>query len=885
MLFLASEESSIMLSLVRTILMFLCNVVYSWIITVYELFMAIGSATLLSSEQIQIIYNRVGLILGIIMIFRLMFSFIQYMIDPDKISDKESGVGSLIKKVIVVILALGLTDWVFNKAFEIQDIILEENTIGKVVLGISTNDDVGMEEFGTLFSYHLFTNFFYQNPEINQSGAEAAEKQGCGATYFDTTLKKYVATYKDFEIVNKCLNEEGTPDGGYAIFGNKVYYAGFDGLTALVVGCIVLWVLLMYTITLAVRVVKLAFLRIIAPIPILSYITPKKDTAFQKWIKQCVTTYLDLFIRLAIIYFCMLLISVIFVNGEVAKNSSTYLSPSNKLYIAFNVILVLGILIFAKKVPEILGEIFPSLGGKGGLDFGFGLKSRADFLGKGAFKRATGAAIGAGAIGALGLGQGIKRLSADGGKEYGWKKFRNAFAGMGTGVVRGAASGLTNGGKIGAGLKKGFKGQVAASQATNKYIASGSDDFIARTKASIASTLGLPSRYEEIVSEIKTKKDEIAVDKRQQSAAKKVVSAADAIGDKIKEEILGDKANLLITKDSEAFIEHMEKKGFATVTRDPRTNKITDARIKYGTMQVKDANGNMVPKDIEGKSMLGMQACQIDNEFKSELMKADNRLNTANASLVNSQSELAKVEASLRADPNNGALRNQKAQILAEIGVLEEEVNRASEQRNVYNETEFVKALKIGGISEALLGGYDSDDVKQNLLVFDSSIEMARASNDEKIQKLSLSKKPEDIRLKEQYQASNEIQDKLKKFLQDVKDNYVTETEDNDGKKRITYDMAQINRAIKDLINNNAALFANSPNFDDIKADGTFGTRELKIKTLYDVFDNIGELNKRFDRGSEINITQKENKLEILENSEDVLALKNADENRQQWGP
>lgn len=381
MLFL-TEESGIMLSLIRTILMAFCNVIYKLIIYVYELFIAIGSATILNSDQIQVIYNRVGLILGIIMIFRLIFSFVQYMINPDKITDKETGVGSIIKKIMVVIIALGMTDWVFEKAFDLQEIILEENTIGKIVLGVPEEENIDMSEFGVLFSYELFSNFFYQNPDKQDSGT-------CSSSFFEQKLPSYVYAYKDYEVVNQCLNSSsGT------IISNGEYYAHFDGLEALVIGGIVLWILLMYTITLAVRVVKLAFLRIVAPIPILSYIAPKKDTAFQRWIKQCVTTYLDLFIRLAIIYFCMLMISIIFTSDEVIINSSKYLSSASSLNKYFNIILILGILLFAKKLPEILGEIFPSMSGKGGLDLGLGLKSRTDFVGASVAKKLPGAAIG-----------------------------------------------------------------------------------------------------------------------------------------------------------------------------------------------------------------------------------------------------------------------------------------------------------------------------------------------------------------------------------------------------------------------------------------------------------------------------------------------------------
>lgn len=877
MLFLASEESGIMLSLLRTILMTLCNVVYKLIIVMYDLFMAIGSATLLTSEQIQIIYNRVGLILGIVMIFRLMFSFIQYMIDPDKISDKESGVGSLIKKVIVVILALGLTDWVFNKAFEIQDIILEENTIGKVVLGVSSNDDVGMEEFGAQFSYELFSNFFYQNPEVNEDGEAKAANIGCGSDFFSTDLKRYVGTYKDFEAVHKCLNEDGDPDG--KTFGNKVYYASFDGLEALLIGGVVLWVLLMYTITLAVRVVKLAFLRIIAPIPILSYIAPKKETAFQKWIKQCVTTYLDLFIRLAIIYFCMLLISIIFVNNgdnAVSINASTYLTPSNSLYKWFRVILVLGILIFAKKIPEILGEIFPSLGGKGGLDFGLGLKSRTDFLGKGAFKRAAGAAVGAGAIGALGLGQGLLREDKDGNKVTGKKKLKNAMTGMGTGFFRGAATGLTNGGKIGAGFKKGFKGQVAASQATNKYISAGSDGMLDRAKASFASTFGLPSEYEHLNSGIRKKERRINDNDRVGSTAKGVYSKIDALGDLVKGEITGDKSNLLISSKNVAALEQLEKAGFATIER--KDGKIVKATAKFGSYSIRNSDGTVSTKNIDGPSLLDTQLTKIDNLFESELVKADNKLNTANSNLVNAKTDLVKINSRLANNPNDANLIAERKAKEVEIQILQNEVDNATIERNAFNKTEFEKALKKAAVSEAMLGTYDSDDAKQIVREIDNNVNISIKTNEEIISKLNASVDVEDNKIASQFTMANQTMSALGSLYSDIIYNPIYKTDDG-------YDISAINDAIKKFNEKNELLLKNAINFDDVLPDGSYGTKEIKIDSVYAIADSLSEMTKKLERSRETINSRLKGEVEIEKNSLRMLNAKNADENRQQWGP
>lgn len=472
MFFLAEfQEAGVFKDMIRTLLASICDIIYRLIIVFYQLFMAIGDATILTSADIQKIFNRIGLILGIIMMFRLIFSFVQYLLDPDKITDKETGVAGLIRKVIIVILALGLVNWVFEKAFELQSSILEENVIGKVILGVGSSKDIDMKEFGTMFSYTLYSNFYYQNPEMDTGAQEGADTIGCGSDYFDTELKNYVATYNDFEAVHKCINEEGRSNGN--LFGHKIYYTTYHGLEALVVGGFVLWVLIMYTITLGVRVIKLAFLRVIAPIPILSYLSPKKSTTFSNWLRQCIMTYLDLFIRIAIIYFAMLLIDIIFSRGAILGATTSFaVDGSDKmLFIGldkwFNIILVLGILLFAKKMPEIIGDLFPGFGGKGGLDFGIGLKSRTDFVGSkqvgNVIKRTPGALIGAG-VSSFQSGMARANINRIQGKSAGGQ-----FLGSLGGVVTGFGRGFYNGGKTGGFFKAGRAAMAKTKEADDKY--------------------------------------------------------------------------------------------------------------------------------------------------------------------------------------------------------------------------------------------------------------------------------------------------------------------------------------------------------------------------------------------------------------------------------
>lgn len=927
MYFLAeSANAGVFKSMIRTLLASLCDFVYSGIIMFYQLFMAVGDATILTSTDVQKIFNRVGLILGIIMMFRLIFSFVQYLLDPDKITDKETGVGGLIKKVLVVILALGLVNWVFEKAFQLQDNILSENVIGKIVLGVNQDDKVDMKEFGTKFSYTLFTNFFYLNPELNEDAKKSANNLGCGEKYFGTdgnvgTLGRYVATFNDFENIHNCINEEGKNESG-VLFGNKVYYATFHGLWALIVGGFVLWVLAMYTITLGVRVVKLAFLRIIAPVPILSYLSPKKSSGFSNWLKQCITTYLDLFIRIAIIYFAMLLINIIFSRGALLGASTNFAVDGSDTVLTvgldkwFNIILVLGVLLFAKKLPEILGEIFPAMSGKGGLDFGFGLKSRTDFAGKGLVKRAAGAAIGAGAIGALGGIQGFNRLSKDGERVKGGKKLANTLAGIGSGFGRGTLSGITNGGKLGAGLKKGIRGQVGASEATNKYIAAGHDDFSGRFAAGIAKDLGLPSAYDKELSKINKKQREIDRYNKMAAASSKTSKGFDDIGDALKGEIEGDKSKHVLTLDgSKAALQRMEKEGAIEAVKNA-AGDITDYRMIIGQRNVRDANGNVVGKEnIIGESVIGQKLSAIDNTLEGKIALAENTLNTANTNLINSKNDRDKLKAKITPlqqqidtldgqlsaiDPstlsgdaltqyNDNVARSQEMHkqlealkveydtAEADVVNYQRQVEDAEVVKNSINKTKFVKTLKQAAVSELLLGNYDSVDISQDLKanLIDADSSMTRAS--EMAKDLKVSSDAVDVKRGEAYQSASETMSTLKTLLDEIKNAGFVKIENG---VVVDYNLEGIDAKIREA--KQSPTLINAVDLDVSHADGSYDNVNIadKIETLYDVMDQLSEMNKKVSR----NMTQLEGQAktekEIMEQSVRVMAAKDAEENR-----
>lgn len=345
----------------RVIMAWLCSFIYKLIASLFELFINISKVELLRSEEITPIYQRVTMILTIIMVFYVTFELVKYIIQPDTMKDKEKGASKVVVRMILVVVLIAFVPTAFRLAYRLQNAIIEREVLSKVILGRSNTSS---ESFGRNFSADMFSLFYYFDTNIWDEDEEC-EHVGC-QTLVDGNISS-LRTTGQLENLSYALNDsDDITENGVEQEVAKIH---FDGLFAVLVGGFLVYVLILYCIDLGVRVAQITFLQIIAPIPIIGYLSPKKDNIFNKWVKQCTTTYLDLFIRLSLIYFILLICKIIadaYNNGTLIQNvdqdSKTY------VYIA----IIMGLLLFAQKAPKMLQELFPKMGAASG---NFGLKA------------------------------------------------------------------------------------------------------------------------------------------------------------------------------------------------------------------------------------------------------------------------------------------------------------------------------------------------------------------------------------------------------------------------------------------------------------------------------------------------------------------------------
>ena len=203
------------------------------------------------------------------------------------------------------------------------------------------------------------------------------------------------------------------------------------------------------------RAIKLALLRLIAPIPIISYMNPDSDFqngALGAWIKTLTTTYLELFFHLLVIFFALFVIQSISSHGGLDFDGTAGIFAKVFVY--------LGLILFAKDAPKFLKQ---ALGLKedagGGLFKGLGQIRRAAGIGAG-----IGASIGGG-IGSAATNFRASRAEHPSVEGQGVRNFgRKVLAGM-----SGIAGGLSG---VGVGTKAAIKAKdhnmAAARDAQNQ---------------------------------------------------------------------------------------------------------------------------------------------------------------------------------------------------------------------------------------------------------------------------------------------------------------------------------------------------------------------------------------------------------------------------------
>lgn len=381
----------------RTFISLIDKMVYWFIELLVSLFDSLASVRLFNAgnsatNYLEVFSNRIYVLIAIVMIFKVSFSIIQFIINPDKFGDNERGMGKMIQGILLVLVSLVGVRYVFNIVYDFQSRVVDNHIIEQLILGMDDNliDENAQVEIKNKIPFTVLSAFVRPNISLVPIYGYSNGQYSCDGvlqfkdnqynTDFGACIDRYTKaeqrTYNirrngqsisitgqtgtiynraymsyDYSMLLDLVND--ATKSGSGITGD-VYLFDYKFIISTVAGIFVVIMYLNFCIDLAIRTVKFGFLQLIAPIPIISMVDPKssKSGMMSKWVKTCMSTYLGLFIRIAAVNFVIFIIQIV--------TDSSFLSKSgtgSEMGTFLQLVIIFGALMFAKEVPKLIEDL------------------------------------------------------------------------------------------------------------------------------------------------------------------------------------------------------------------------------------------------------------------------------------------------------------------------------------------------------------------------------------------------------------------------------------------------------------------------------------------------------------------------------------------------
>lgn len=385
------------------------GLIYGLISTFYQVFNVVSKVSLYgsSNEKIDELTKRIYVILGVAMLFVLAYNIILLIMNPDNASKGEKSVQGLLKNFVISIALLTLLPTIFDYMTKLQNDIVDSHVIENIILGNS--DASEYDNMGDDIATMIYSTFYYpidsnDNPVSYDECVDSTKSAICN---------DYRTAYENGKVnVKKFIHDKKLDD---ALSDSKptMELMFFISTAA---GIVAVLMFVSYAFDIGIRIAKLVFLQLIAPIPVILRVTKPSGGIFDKWVKKLIETYMTLFLRLITIYFSMYMIQFIANGFEAGGIFANVGNVSGIVKLFARLVVIIGILLFAKEAPKLLEELAGNLSGGGG----FSPKAIGSKL-----AGVTSAPLVGGALGAAGALAGRGIGGAAGAAGGAWSALRN----------------------------------------------------------------------------------------------------------------------------------------------------------------------------------------------------------------------------------------------------------------------------------------------------------------------------------------------------------------------------------------------------------------------------------------------------------------------------
>lgn len=404
------------------------SIVYFFVNKAYTMYLALAQFKLFDNETFKDLITRTYIIIGVISLFIVAYALINSIINPDNASKGDKSLSKIVKNIVFSIIGIAIVPTIFNYFYYFQRVILCNNLIPKIFMayntGNSENNNFLGDDVGPQFATYLFQSFFYptaienkQLSDVSDGNALIADEASrVTSTAIDILyptddgLHTGITTYSLQDAYDDSMNGKSFFTtfrlfliGDMGVASGDVQYLF---ILSTIAGIYCAYVLANLCIDMAVRAVKLGYLELIAPLPIMTIIVPGKKGVFDNWLKKTISCALEVFVRLFVVVFVIYLIRTILNLFTATTFSYGGCTTSFGVITALLIraLVYCGLLTFVKQAPKFFSEAtgIKSDGFKLGIADKLGEMALIGGAAKNGVRAAQGAATGA--LGGLATG-------------------------------------------------------------------------------------------------------------------------------------------------------------------------------------------------------------------------------------------------------------------------------------------------------------------------------------------------------------------------------------------------------------------------------------------------------------------------------------------------
>lgn len=334
----------------------------------FELFFSLAGGQLINSDNYQSLLNNTYLIIGVIMLFILAFALLKGMVNPDDQSKTTTTVKKIVINLVTSGILIAVLPTIFTFAYDFQRVFMSSNIIGSL-FGYGTpnfnepleddmvckrDEEIKLEARNIVDG--VFTAFLNVNPDLCPSNVAMAECQNLEEDGYISA--EDVAGINPMTFLQTSNFVKNTGNWKYYTAFSKNIVDGYYDLNHVLIligGLLLIYVAISYCFDMALRLVKLVFYQVIAPFPILCRIIPEGNLSemFNKWVKITLTCYLEVYVRILVIYFSIYICKVML--------QSTFLDYiaecSVMMFLLSKAFIIMGLIMFMRQVPKLFSDI------------------------------------------------------------------------------------------------------------------------------------------------------------------------------------------------------------------------------------------------------------------------------------------------------------------------------------------------------------------------------------------------------------------------------------------------------------------------------------------------------------------------------------------------